>query len=114
MKKTSLALAAMSLNAMAANFVDHVQKVKAERPMDGKKIDHVAILTQDLVIHYEQAVILGTSKDYEERTLIGHFEEFLRASDEQCDEINLTGCIYDLICEEEVNHNLKTSIMPCD
>lgn len=113
MKKSAMALATLSLNALAADFADHVKKVKDARPMDRDKIDHMALLTTDLVIHYEQAVILGTSRDYEENTKIRHFDEFLKASDQMCEEINLTSCIYDLICEDVVNHNLKRSILPC-
>lgn len=114
MKKQLLALTTLSLNAFAGDFSDHIKIMKDARPHEADKIDHLALLTTDLVIHYEQAVILGTSRDYEENTKIRHFNEFLKASEELCEEINLTSCIYDLICEDEVNHNLKRSILPCD
>lgn len=114
MKKLTFAMAAISVNAMAASFTQHVQELKFERPKDADKINHIALLTNDLVIHYEQAILVGTTADYEQTTLINHFNDFMYAADNQCEEINLTGCIYDLICEGEVRHNLKTSYMPCD
>ena len=114
MKKSTLALSLMSINALASSFSDYVTSVKESRPEDADQISKVALLTQDIVIHYEKAVLLGTSKEYQEQTKIIHFKEFLKASDMQCEDINLTSCIYDLICEDEVKHNLKTSMMPCD
>ncbi len=113
MKKSLFALLALSSNAFAGMYDDHVKAVKNQRPYDHKKINHVALLTTDMVIHYEQAVVLGTTVDYEERTKIDHFDTFLNAADNMCGEIDLAGCIYDLVCEDKIIHNLNKTIMPC-
>lgn len=114
MKKSLFALMALSSNVFAgASFEDHVKAVKDSRPYDAKKISNVGLLTVDMVIHYEQAVILGTTAAYEERSKIQHFDSFLNAADNMCGEIDLAGCIYDLVCEDKITHNLNTSIMPC-
>ena len=114
MKKSFLAFLALGSNAFAGLYDGHVKAVKDQRPYDQKKINHVALLTTDMVIHYEQAVVLGTTVDYEERTKIRHFDSFLEAADNVCGEIDLAGCIYELVCEDKINHNLNTSVMPCN
>jgi hypothetical protein len=114
MKKSLFALLALSSNVFAgASFEDYIKAVKASRPYDTKKISNVGLLTVDMVIHYEQAVVLGTTADYEERAKIQHFDSFLNAADNMCGEIDLAGCIYDLVCEDKIIHNLNKTIMPC-
>lgn len=113
MKKTIVAGLALSSSAFAGNFDDHVKAIKEARPYDLKKINNVGLLTVDMVIHYEQAVVLGTTESYEELTKINHFDSFLNAADNMCGEIDLAGCIYDLVCEDKITHNLNKTIMPC-
>lgn len=114
MKKSLFALLALSSNAFAGGaFEDHLKAVKDARPYDAKKISNVGLLTVDMVIHYEQAVVLGTTVAYEERSKIQHFDSFLNAADTMCGEIDLAGCIYDLVCEDKIEHNLNTTMMPC-
>ena len=113
MRKSLFALAVISTNALAGQFSDYVNAVKAERPYEKKRIENLAHLTEDMVIHYEKAVVLGTTADYEESTKIRHFASFLDASDKMCNDIDLAGCIYDLVCNDQVIHNLNTEMMPC-
>lgn len=114
MKKPLILLAAVATNAFASSYADHVNEVKAQRPYEKKKIENIDLLTTDMVIHYEQAVLLGTTPDYKEQTKISHFNSFLYAADNMCEDINLASCIYELVCEDKIPHNLKTSIMPCN
>lgn len=113
MKKSLFALAVISTNAFAGQFSDYVKSVKDQRPYEKKKIENLANLTVDMVIHYEKAVVLGTTPDYEENTKIRHFANFLDASDKMCNDIDLAGCIYDLVCNDQVIHNLNKEMMPC-
>lgn len=114
MKKTIVTALALSSSAFAGNYADHVKAIKEARPYDLKKISNVDVLTVDMVIHYEQAVVLGTTAAYEERSKIQHFNSFLNAADNMCGEIDLAGCIYELVCENKIEHNLKRSMMPCN
>lgn len=114
MKKLILPLMAASVSSFASTYVEHVNAVKGARPQDEARINHVAVLSEDLVIHYENAVVNGTTADYIELTKIQHFNSFLDASDEKCSEVDLTSCIYDLICMGEVTHNLNTDIFTCN
>lgn len=111
MKRLNFALATISLNTFAATYDQHVDALKNQRPQDADKIDHIAILTKDLVIHYEKAITLGTTPDYRNSTLKSHFNDFMEASDTVCEDIHLTTCIYDLICENKVRHNLNVKNM---
>lgn len=114
MKKSFFAFLALSSNAFAGSYADHVANVKAQRPYDTDKIKKVDLLATDMVIHYENAVVVGTTADYEERAKIYHFDSFLDASDKICGDIDLAGCIYDLVCEDKIDHNLNTTMMPCN
>lgn len=114
MKKSLFAALAISSSAFAVDYAAHVKAVKESRPYDQKKISNVDNLTVDMVTHFEQAVIVGTTADYEERTKVRHFDSFLNASDNMCGEIDLAGCIYELVCEDKIIHNLNKSIMPCN
>lgn len=113
MKKSLFALAVISTNAFAGLYSDHVSSVKEQRPYEKKKIENLAHLTEDMVIHYEKAVLVGTTAVYEENTKIRHFDLFLDASDRMCNDIDLAGCIYDLVCNDQVIHNLNKEMMPC-
>lgn len=113
MKKSLLVFVALTSNAMAGVYEDHVKAVKAQRPYEKKKIEQLDDLTTDMVRHYDRAVVLGTTPEYEATSKIEHFNSFLRASDTVCGEINLAQCIYDLVCSDEIPHNLDTRMMPC-
>ncbi len=113
MKKIMLAVLALSSNAFAGAYDDYVQAVKDQRPSDQEKIDQVASLTNDMVIHYEPAVTIGTTSEYKERAKISHFNSFLDAADKKCGDIDLSACISQLVCENKIQHNLNTQIMPC-
>ena len=102
------------LGSQFGAFENYVQAVKKENPEDEKRINQIALLTQDMVIHYEQAVVLGTTQDYEENTKIWHFNSFLKAADEKCEDIDLATCIYELVCSDSIPHNLATRQMPCN
>lgn len=109
---TFLTLAAKSMTG--ADFDAHVQSVVANRTADADKIEHVALLATDFVRHYEQAVVLGTTADYEEQTMIWHFNSMLNGVDTQCEDIDLFSCVHELICEGKIAHNLKTDMMGCN
>lgn len=109
---TFLTLAAKSMTG--ADFDAHVQNVLANRAADTDKIEHVALLAADFVRHYEQAVVLGTTADYEEQTMIWHFNSMLKGVDTQCADIDLFSCVHELICEGKIVHNLNTGMMGCN
>lgn len=113
MKKSLLVFAALTSNVFAGAYEDHIKAIKAQRPYEKKKIDQLDIMTSDLVKHYDLAVVLGTTPEYEATSKIEHFNSFLRASDTVCGEIDLASCIYELVCNDEIPHNLDTRIMPC-
>lgn len=106
-----LTMAAKSLTG--ADFDAHVQGVLLDRPQDEARITQVALLAQDWVLHYEQAVVLGTTADYEEQTKIWHFEQMLKGADEMCSDINLFTCLSDLVCDNQIGHNLNRDMMGC-
>lgn len=107
-----IALATKSL--VAPDYRDHVQKVLEENPEKADLIHKVDMIAFDYVIHYEQAVLLGTTPDYEEQTKIHHFNSILAGAEKSCSEINLAYCVRKMICNKEIVHNLKLSIMNCD
>lgn len=110
---TFLTLAAKSMTG--ADFDAHVQSVLANRTADSDKIEHVALLAADFVRHYEQAVVLGTTADYQEQAMIWHFNSMLKGVDTQCSaDIDLFSCVHDLICEGKIVHNLHTGMMGCN
>lgn len=113
MKKSLLVFVALTSNAMAGAYEDHVKTIKNQRPYEKKKIEQLDDLTTDMVKHYDQAVVLGTTSEYEATSKIEHFNSFLRASDTTCADIDLAKCIYELVCNDEISHNLDTRIMPC-
>lgn len=107
-----LTMAAKSLTG--ADFDAHVQGVLAARPADDARITQVALLAQDWVQHYEQAVILGTTPEYEEQTKVWHFDQLLSGADAMCsDDINLFICLSDLVCDNQIGHNLNRDMMGC-
>jgi hypothetical protein len=107
-----LALATKSL--LAPDYNDHVRQVLDKNPAKADLIHHVDLLAVDYVIHYEQAVILGTTADYEEQTKIHHFNAILAGAEKSCENIDLAHCVRKMICKKEIIHNLKLSIMNCD
>lgn len=107
-----MALATKSL--LAPDYNAHVQNVLEKKPEQADLIHNVDLLTVDYVIHYEQAVLLGTTADYEEQTKIHHFEAILAGAEKNCKDINLAYCVRKMICNKEIIHNLKLSIMNCD
>lgn len=107
-----LTLAAKSLTV--ADYEAHIQEVMAQRSADADKVAHVALLNTDYVLHYEQAVILGTTAEYEEQTKIWHFDRMLEAVDNQCAEIEMVECVRDLVCNKKFPHNFNTRIMGCN
>ena len=110
---TFFTLAAKSMTG--ADFDAHVQSVLANRTADSDKIEHVALLAADFVRHYEQAVVLGTTADYQEQAMIWHFNSMLKGVDTQCSaDIDLFSCVHDLICEGKIVHNLHTGMMGCN
>ncbi len=108
-----IALASQAL--VGADYDAHIQSVIEARPTEAEKIRTVALLNTDYVIHYEQAVILGTTADYEEHTKIWHFDHMLHAVDTQCaPEIDMATCVRDLVCEKKFPHNFNLRIMICE
>jgi hypothetical protein len=107
-----LALATKSL--LAPDYRAHVQTVLDKNPDQADLIHKVDMLAWDYVIHYEQAVILGTTPDYEEQTKIHHFNAILSGAEKNCEGIDLAYCVRKMICKKEIIHNLKLSIMNCD
>ena len=107
-----MALAAKSL--VTPDYRAHVQSVLEQKPDQSDLIQRVEALAWDYVIHYEQAVILGTTADYEEQTKIHHFNAILNGAEKNCSEINLAYCVRKMICKGEIIHNLKLSIMNCN
>ncbi|MBY0517206.1 MAG: hypothetical protein K2P81_09870 [Bacteriovoracaceae bacterium] len=108
------AIAAL-ITLASGDYSQHVNQVIEQRPLDEDKIRHVELLNTDYVIHYEQAVILGTTAAYEEQTKIWHFDQMLKAVDKNCSpEIDLAGCVHELVCSKAFPHNFDLRIMICD
>ena len=108
-----IALASQAL--VGADYEAHIQATLEARPLETEKIRNVALLNTDYVIHYEKAVILGTTAEYEEQTKIWHFDQMLKAVDTQCaPEIDMATCVRELVCEKKFPHNFSLEIMICD
>lgn len=107
-----LAYSAQTL--MAIDYGAHVAAVKAKRPYELKRINKVDLITQDYVLHFEEAIILGTTEEYAEESKVWHFDQILEGSDKYCTDIDLAGCVKDLICENRISHNLDKQRLGCD
>lgn len=106
MKKLLFALSTLSLNAFANPYADYVERALANRPDEKLKINKISVLAQDLNLHYDAAIISGTTKEYEFRANISLFQEMLDASDTQCSEdIDLNACLFDLLCKDQIQHS---------
>lgn len=82
-----------------------------------QKDDRVQAVADDLVLHYDRAVILGTSNaDYvkgQQQRLGERLKEKLTV--EICGEIDLYTCALDLLCSGEIPvGNLHPDLLPCD
>lgn len=115
MNPIAASFALLSTKALLAlNFEGHVQAVLEQRPADADRVQEAALIAQDLVLHYEQAVVLGTTAEYEEHSKIWHFSSILDAADTKCAaDIQLFSCVKDLICQGKIVHNLDTRRMDC-
>lgn len=107
-----LAYSAQTLIVM--DYGAHVAAIKAKRPNELKRINKVDLITRDYVLHYEKAILLGTTEEYAETSQIWHFDQILEGSDKYCTEIDLAGCVKDLICENRIPHNLDKKRLGCD
>ena len=103
---------AVTATAVAGDYASHVNAVKEARPYETEKISRVALLNEDMVRHYEQAVVLGTTADYEENTKIRHFYNMLDAVDKNCTEdIDLVSCVLEMVCDNAFPHNFNKRLI---
>jgi hypothetical protein len=116
MKKSLFVLAVLSLDAMAGleNCASSQKEATLQECKDFKR--HVAVIAKDYVVHYEKAIVKGTSSaDYLEKAINYHTEEMFKASSENCaDDIQLSNCINDLLCNGKIANNLEVSWMDCE
>lgn len=68
-------------------------------------INTLALEVNDWVIHYEKAVILGTSYEYEDTVKARIFNNILNNENQCKKDINLTTCAKDLICDDKIFTN---------
>jgi hypothetical protein len=107
-----MALASKSL--LVSDYHAHVQKVVDTRPDETDKIYDISHLNVDYVIHYEQAILLGTTAEYEEHSKIYHFDKMLEAVDKNCNEIELATCVREMVCKKTFAHNFNLRLMNCN
>lgn len=106
MKKRIVGICLLSLSCLPTFAQDGVQMS-----------DDIQAVANDLVLHYDRAVILGTSSaSYieEQKQVLG---DILREklTVEVCGEINLYTCALDLLCAGKIPAtNLRSDLLPCD
>ena len=74
-------------------------------------------VADDLVLHYDQAVVLGTSnpeyiKGQQERLglTLGQY-----LTEQRCGDIDLYSCAFELLCNGQIPiSNLRRDLLPCD